>query len=238
MIIPLEPRLEGLAERRFFSFARQMLDRQARDPARIGNLVEDETTRVSGLDDLKGQSDQYEACVSVLGDRAQLRGTLVESGYGLELHSPRLQDKRVSGPVQARRRKDAIRNELRPRVLQQLADPNVRKFIHRMERPPASARRKSIRTLIADGAELRGRLGPYEGLAEVVTAATPGGGTLPGVEIESVGVSVPGDHTGALRSRSRPIIARVSDGATVADLRTVHPDDDAEVAAALREVAG
>ena len=158
MIIPLEPRLEGLAERRFFSFARQMLDRQARDPARIGNLVEDETTRVSGLDDLKGQSDQYEACVRVLGDLAQLRWTLVESGYGLELHSPRPQDKRVSGPVQARRRKDAIRNELRPRVLQQLADPNVRKFIHRMERPPASARRKSIRTLIADGAELQGRL--------------------------------------------------------------------------------
>ena len=148
MIIPLEPRLEGLAERRFFSFARQMLDRQARDPARIGNLVEDETTRVSGLDDLKGQSDQYEACVRVLGDLAQLRWTLVESGYGLELHSPRPQDKRVSGPVQARRRKDAIRNELRPRVLQQLADPNVRKFIHRMERPPASARRNGVSATI------------------------------------------------------------------------------------------
>ena len=86
-------------------------------------------------------------------------------------------------------------------------------------------------------AELRGRLGPYDGLAEVVTAATPGGGTLPGVEIESVGVSVPGDHAAALRSRSRPIIARVIDGATVADLRTVHPDDDAEVATALRELA-
>ena len=86
--------------------------------------------------------------------------------------------------------------------------------------------------------ELRGRLGRYEGLAEVPTAATPGGGTLPGVEIESVGVSVPGDHAAALRSRPRPIIARVLEGATVADLRTVHPDDDAEVAAALRDVAG
>ena len=158
MIIPLEPRLEGLAERRFFSFARQMLDRQAHDPGRIGNLVKDETTRVSGLDDLKGQHDEYTACVRVLGDLAQLRWTLVESGYGLELHSPRPQDKRVSGPAQARRRKDAIRNELRPRILQQFSDPNVRKFIHRMERPPASSRRKSIRILIADGAELQGRL--------------------------------------------------------------------------------
>lgn len=158
MIIPLEPRLEGLAERRFFSFARQMLDRQARDPERIGSLVKDETTRVSGLDDLKGQSHEYTACVRVLGDLAQLRWTLVESGYGLELHSPRPQDKRVSGPVQARRRKDAIRAELRPRVLQQFADPNVRKFIQRVERPPASSGRKSIRTLIADGTELQGRL--------------------------------------------------------------------------------
>ncbi len=158
MIIPLEPRLEGLAERRFFSFARQMLDRQARDPGRIGSLVKDETTRVSGLHDLKGQSDRYEACVRVLGDLAQLRWTLVESGYGLELHSPRPQDKRVAGAAQARRRKDAIRNELRPRLLQQFADPNVRKFIEGMESPPASVRRKSIRTLIADGAELQGRL--------------------------------------------------------------------------------
>lgn len=158
MIIPLEPRLEGLAERRFFSFARQMLERQDRDPERIGNLVEDETTRVSGLGDLKGQSDEYVACVRVLGDLAQLRWTLVESGYGLELHSPRPQDKRVSGPAQARERKEAIRKELRPRLLQQFADPNVGKFIHRMEHPPASARRKSVRTLIADGAELQGRL--------------------------------------------------------------------------------
>ena len=163
MIIPLEPRLEGLAEQRFFSFARQMLDRQARDPGRIGNLVKDETTRVPGLDDLKGQSDRYEACVRVLGDLAQLRWTLVESRYGLELHSPRPQDKRVSGPAQARRRKDAIRTELRPRLLQQFSDPNVRKFIHRMERPPASSRRKSIRTLIAAGAELQSRLSAARG---------------------------------------------------------------------------
>ena len=157
MIIPLEPKLEGLAERRFFSFARQMLDRQARDPGRIGNLVKDETTRAPGLHDIKGQYDEYTACVRVLGDLAQLRWTLVESGYGLELHSPRLQDQRVSGPAQARRRKEAIRNELRPRVLQQFSDPNVHKFIRRMERP-AAARRKSIRTLIADGAELQERL--------------------------------------------------------------------------------
>ena len=159
MIVPLEPKLEGLAERRFFSFARQILDRQAAGVlGRISALVEAETTRASGLRDLKGQCDEYTACVRVLGDLAQLRWTLVESGYGLELHSPRPQDKRVSDPAQARRRKEAIRNELRPRVQQQFSDANVRKFIRRMERPLASSKWKSIRTLIADGTELQGRL--------------------------------------------------------------------------------
>lgn len=159
MIIPLEPKLEGLAERRFFSFARQILERQGdSDPARIGRLVEVETRRAVGLHDLKGQRDEYTACVRVLGDLAQLRWTLMESGYGLELHSPRRQDERVSDAAAVRRRKEAIRNELRPRLLQQFADPNVRKFIRRMERPPASSRRKSIRKLIADGVELQARL--------------------------------------------------------------------------------
>ena len=87
-------------------------------------------------------------------------------------------------------------------------------------------------------AQLRERLGAYEGLQEVSTAATPGGGTLPGIEIESVGVVLPGDHLEALRARPRPIVARVADGATVVDLRTVHPDDDAEVAATLHAAAG
>ena len=83
--------------------------------------------------------------------------------------------------------------------------------------------------------QLRQRIGAYDGLREVATAATPGGGTLPGVEIESVGVAIPGDCTSRLRSRPRPIIARVVEGATIVDLRTVHPEDDAEVAAALRQ---
>ena len=72
------------------------------------------------------------------------------------------------------------------------------------------------------------------GVGTVVdTMATPGGGTLPGVEIPSVGVRVPGDHRTALRERERPIIARIDDEGTILDLRTVHPDDDAELAAAL-----
>lgn len=84
-------------------------------------------------------------------------------------------------------------------------------------------------------AEMRRRLGAYSGLKAVDVASAPGGGTLPGVEIASVGVAVPGDRTEALRRRVRPIIARMVDGDTVMDLRTVHPDDDREVAAALRQ---
>lgn len=159
MIISLEPKLEGLAERRFFSFARQLLDRQtAGDPGHISSLVAGEAARAPGLRELGNQCGEYAACVRVLGDLAQLRWRLVESGHGLELHSPRPQDERVSGPAEALRRKESIRNELRPRVLQQFADRNVRKFIRRMESPSVSSRRESIRKLIADGAELQERL--------------------------------------------------------------------------------
>ena len=159
MIVPLEPRLEGLAERRFFSFARQMLDHQAAgDSERISSLVEVETSRASGLSDLEGQRDAYAACVRVLGDLAQLRWKLVESGYGLELHSPRRHGERISDPDKVRRHKEGIRKELRPRLLEQFSDASVRKFISRMENPSASSKRKSIRMLIADGAELQRRL--------------------------------------------------------------------------------
>jgi L-seryl-tRNA(Ser) seleniumtransferase len=65
------------------------------------------------------------------------------------------------------------------------------------------------------------------------TMAVPGGGTLPGVEIPSVGLRLPGDHAAALRAGTPPVIARVADQTTLLDLRTVHPDDDAVLGAAL-----
>ncbi len=63
--------------------------------------------------------------------------------------------------------------------------------------------------------------------------STMGGGTLPGVTIPSVGIAVPGDITAVLRSSSPPVIARVSEGRTVCDLRSVLPDQDAQLAKAL-----
>ena len=83
-------------------------------------------------------------------------------------------------------------------------------------------------------AELRDRAAAL-GVGTVVdTAAVPGGGTLPGTEIPSAGVALAGDLTGPLRGHAPPVIARVRDGRTVLDLRTVEPEDDAVVAAAVR----
>jgi L-seryl-tRNA(Ser) seleniumtransferase len=73
------------------------------------------------------------------------------------------------------------------------------------------------------------------GAGEVVdTAAVPGGGTLPGIEIPSAGVRVTGDHAADLRAGEPPIIARVEEGGTVLDLRAVDPADDPSIARALR----
>ena len=72
------------------------------------------------------------------------------------------------------------------------------------------------------------------GIGQVVDCSSvPGGGTLPSVEIPSVGIAVDGDHVAELRGHGTPVIARVVDGRTVLDLRTVEPDDDSIVAAAI-----
>lgn len=81
--------------------------------------------------------------------------------------------------------------------------------------------------------ELRGRAAALGVGTPVDTDSTPGGGTLPEVAIPSAGVAIDGDHRETLRQRGRPLIARMVDGRTIVDLRTVDPLDDDEVAAAL-----
>ena len=74
------------------------------------------------------------------------------------------------------------------------------------------------------------------GVGTVVRCASvAGGGSSPEVEIPSAGVSVTGDVVAALREAEVPVIARVRDGATVLDLRTVDPADDELVARAVKE---
>ena len=72
------------------------------------------------------------------------------------------------------------------------------------------------------------------GVGRVVESmAVPGGGTLPGVEIPSIAIALDGDRADELRAFTPPIIARVSEGATYLDLRTIDPSDDAHVRAAV-----
>lgn len=70
----------------------------------------------------------------------------------------------------------------------------------------------------------------------VETNAVPGGGTLPTVEIPSIGIAVAGDHRAALRDAPTAIMARVEDDTTICDLRTVDPEDDAALAEAIRSL--
>jgi L-seryl-tRNA(Ser) seleniumtransferase len=65
-----------------------------------------------------------------------------------------------------------------------------------------------------------------------------GGGASPDAQIPSVGLSIAGDVTAALQTFDPPIIARVTDGSTVCDLRTVDPADDSILVRALVEAQG
>ncbi len=77
-------------------------------------------------------------------------------------------------------------------------------------------------------------IGATAGRLEVVDSeAVPGGGTLPTVTMPSVGVAAAGDLSRALRDRDRPVIARVAEATTICDLRTIEPEDDPDLVAAL-----
>ena len=67
--------------------------------------------------------------------------------------------------------------------------------------------------------------------------AVAGGGSVPGHDVPSAGVAVDGDHAAALRANDPPIVARVHDGETILDLRTVDPADDPVLAKALAALA-
>ena len=87
---------------------------------------------------------------------------------------------------------------------------------------PVSALEQRAQALVVAGV---GRVEPSEAL--------PGAGSAPGTTIASVAVVVDGDHLAALRAHTPPIIARVRDGRTVLDLRSVDPGDDHHLLTAL-----
>jgi L-seryl-tRNA(Ser) seleniumtransferase len=71
----------------------------------------------------------------------------------------------------------------------------------------------------------------------VAMEAMPGAGSAPGVTMPSFGVTVRGDHLDVLRRHDPPVIARTRDDLTLLDLRSVDPDDDPVVVAALHSIA-
>jgi L-seryl-tRNA(Ser) seleniumtransferase len=70
----------------------------------------------------------------------------------------------------------------------------------------------------------------------VASVALPGAGSAPGSEMPSVAISIEGDSLAALRGHTPPVIGRVRDGATLLDLRSVEPDADPHLVAALRSL--
>jgi len=80
---------------------------------------------------------------------------------------------------------------------------------------------------------LRGRAEALGAGRVVECRSVTGGGTLPGVELASAGVAVDGDRSAELRTADPPVVARVSEGRTVCDLRTVAPEEDAHLAKVL-----
>lgn len=94
----------------------------------------------------------------------------------------------------------------------------------------------SVEELRARAERIAGELGWTECVRD--SEATIGGGSLPGEEIASVAIAVPtrrlDDVARALRLGEPAVVGRVQDGALLLDLRSVAPEEDEAVIAALR----
>lgn len=92
--------------------------------------------------------------------------------------------------------------------------------------------------LVADVAKLRARAeslaATLPGAEAVDCVAAVGGGGAPGVELPSAAVSLPESYAAALRAGRPPVVGRIEAGRCLLDLRTVAPEDDALLAAAVR----
>jgi L-seryl-tRNA(Ser) seleniumtransferase len=87
--------------------------------------------------------------------------------------------------------------------------------------------------------ELEDRAEHFDIGMPVALNSVPGGGTLPGVEIPSFGIQIDHDISKELRdgtASNLPIIARVEDGKTLLDLRTIHPSFDDQVKSSLKQI--
>ena len=159
MIVPIYPSLDGEAGERFHGFAMKLADAQrARSADGMNRALEAEIGWCRSAKCSEENVLAYEACIRVLSDLAQLRWRIVEQGYGFALENRK---ERVRGRPTAEivASKETLRRELQPVVEEQKRHPAVLDFIARMEREDRLGRR-SVRLLMADGAELAARLAP------------------------------------------------------------------------------
>ncbi len=100
--------------------------------------------------------------------------------------------------------------------------------------PPAPV----AQALGADVVRLRARAqalaAGLPGAVAVDCVAAVGGGGAPGVELPSAAVSLPEHYAAALRLGGPPVVGRLEGGRCLLDLRTVAPEDDELLAAAVR----
>jgi L-seryl-tRNA(Sec) selenium transferase len=94
------------------------------------------------------------------------------------------------------------------------------------------------RALVSDVAQLRARaeqLAAQLPDAEAVDCvAAVGGGGAPGVQLPSAAVSLPESYATALRTSSPPVVGRLEGGRCLLDLRTVAPEEDELLVAAVQ----
>ncbi len=161
MNVPLHLHLLGIAAERFLGLARRIASAQLeRQPQRFSDWAEIEAEWARNNSALNGQALQYEAAARLLLDLAMLKWQVRVDGSEIELEAPRFGGGRSLTVEQTKAAKDAVRRQLAPVLREQFNDPRVRRFIEQMETPAENLSRKSIRLLIADGAEVSERLRP------------------------------------------------------------------------------
>ncbi|WP_099224209.1 L-seryl-tRNA(Sec) selenium transferase [Mycobacterium persicum] len=93
------------------------------------------------------------------------------------------------------------------------------------------------RALAAEVTQLRARAeslaAQLPGAQAVDCVAAVGGGGAPGVRLPSAGLSLPESYAAKLRAGGPPVVGRVEGGRCLLDLRTVAPDEDDLVLAAV-----
>ena len=100
--------------------------------------------------------------------------------------------------------------------------------------PVAQALTADVTQLRARAEALAAALPESLGARAVECVAAVGGGGAPGVELPSAAVSLPESFAVALRTGRPPVVGRLEAGRCLLDLRTVAPEDDELVAAAVR----